>query len=337
MKVKKQKKKKKNVNLKKKNYKKKKRNLKKRKKIVQKKPVSSNITSKLVCNASEQENKSDNKKQIKLKKQYRIILFIFLLCIFIGIFSISVAQIALWYLDNQKIKTIENEIIEDVPIVEVTLSEEEVTESLINVPKKETDIYWKYKDVSLIDVDINELKKENNDTIGWIQVLGTNINYPIVQYSDNNYYLNHDYKKRANGGGWIFLDYRNNLDNLASNNIIYGHRRYNESMFGTLKNVLTNSWLKNTDYHIIKISTLNYNYLFQVFSVYSVPNENYYLQTEFRNDEEFNSFLNTIVSRSVYDFQTEVNSETKILTLSTCHSDNDRLVVHSKLIKATKK
>lgn len=137
--------------------------------------------------------------------------------------------------------------------------------------------------------------------------------------------------------GWIFLDYRNDLDQLSSNNIIYGHRRYNESMFGTLKNVLTKDWLNKTENHIIKISTLNNNYLFQVFSVYSVPNENYYLQTEFKNDEEFMDFINAIVNRSIYNFNTEVNKNTKILTLSTCHGDNDRLVVHSKLIKATKK
>lgn len=275
------------------------------------------------------------KKKLRMKQKPFYILWVSFLILFLILFGYSIYHVVLWYFDNQKINDTIEEILQTVTINEVI--DTQIDSTMVNEPVKETDIYWKYKDVSFIDVDINHLKEENSDTVAWIQVLGTNINYPVVQAKDNDYYLNHDFKKRVNGGGWVFLDYRNDINSLGGNTIIYGHRRYNESIFGSLKNVLTDSWLQNTDYHIIKISTAKYNYLFQVFSVYSIPNESYFIRTQFSNEDEFQEFLTTIQNRSIYDFQTEVNLQTSILTLATCHNDNDRLVVHSKLIKISEK
>ena len=67
--------------------------------------------------------------------------------------------------------------------------------------------------MNLIDVDFTELKQTNSDVIGWIQVNGTNINYPFVQTNDNSYYLTHAFNKSYNDAGWVFLDYRNNDTN----------------------------------------------------------------------------------------------------------------------------
>ena len=256
------------------------------------------------------------------------------------IFSYSIFKVLVWNIENIQTNKLENQIMEIVEIKEIPKKNEEINESennLINEPTLETDIYWKYKDVSLIDVNLDELKKENKDTIGWIQVLGTDINYPIVQTNNNDYYLKRDFAKKRNTGGWIFLDYRNNINNLSSNNIIYGHMRKNGSMFGSLKNVLNTNWQNNTDNHIIKISTEEYSYLFQVFSIYTVPYETYYIQTDFSNIEAYIDFLNTIVNRSIYNFNTEINENVKMLTLSTCHNNDERLVVHAKLIKAESK
>lgn len=279
------------------------------------------------------EELKNNPKKAK-RKWKRIIFYLIFITALISL-SYSLYHIINWNKDNQYLEKITEEVIDKVPVTEIN---EEVTETtMINEPQSETDIYWKYKDISLIDVDIKKLKEENNDTIGWIQVLGTNINYPIVQSNDNSYYLNHDYLKRRNDGGWIFLDYRNNLDNLQENNIIYGHRRYNQSMFGTLKNVLTRAWQNNTNNHIIKISSAKNNYLFQVFSIYTIPKESYYIQTEFNETNSFQTFITTIKDRSIYNFNTEVNANDKVLTLSTCHGDGDRLVVHAKLIKMSTK
>lgn len=279
--------------------------------------------------------KKSKKRKLKLRFKYYLFLKMVFISFFVSLLLSSIAQINFWQNDNKKILKIEEEIHELIEVEEI--DEDTPEENLVNEPDDKEDIYWQYKDVSMINVDINELKAENSDTIGWIQVLGTNINYPVVQANDNDYYLTRDFTKKKNKGGWIFLDYRNNINELSKNNIIYGHRRYNKSMFGTLKNVLTNSWQKNTDNHIIKISTAKYNYLFQVFSVYQTTNETYYLQSNFSNDESYLDFLNTILKRSEYNFNTEANKDTIILTLSTCHNKDDRLVVHSKLIKATQK
>lgn len=279
--------------------------------------------------------KKKKKKKLRLRFKYFLFLKMVFLQFFCSILFLSLTQINFWQNDNAEIIKIEKEITQKVEIEEIKV--DNIEEVLINQPEDKEDIYWQYKEVSLINVDITELKAENKDTIGWIQVLGTNINYPIVQSNDNDYYLTRDFTKKKNKGGWIFLDYRNSIDNLSKNNIIYGHRRYNKSMFGTLKNVLTNEWQQNPKNHIIKVSTEKYNYLFQVFSVYETPNETYYLQTDFLDDTAYVNFLNTITSRSAYNFNTEINKDTIILTLSTCHNKDDRLVVHSKLIKVNPK
>ena len=89
--------------------------------------------------------------------------------------------------------------------------------------------YTNYKQV------FNELMKKNDDTVGYLMVNNTKINYPVVQASTNSYYLNRDFNKRKNSMGWIFMDYRNNPTNLDKNTIIYGHNIKQGIMFGTFK------------------------------------------------------------------------------------------------------
>lgn len=189
------------------------------------------------------------------------------------------------------------------------------------------------KDTQNDTLNINELKSKNNDTIGWIKVNNTNIDYPLVQSKDNNYYLTHNYNKKKTSAGWIFLDKRNNKDLSNKNNIIYGHSRKDKSMFGTLKDTLNKKWYKNKDNLIIKITTETKKYNYEVFSIYTIEKENYYLQTDFTTKKEYKTFLNILRERSIYDFKTDIENTTSILTLSTCYKDNQRVVVHAKLIK----
>ena len=187
--------------------------------------------------------------------------------------------------------------------------------------------------MKLIDVDFSELKQENSDTVGWIQVNGTNINYPFVQASDNKFYLTHSFYKNKNSAGWVFLDYRNNISELDKNTIIYAHGRKNNTMFGSLNKILDGKWVKDTNNFVVKLSTETENTLWQVFSVYHIPTTSDYIQTSFSTDEEFLKFINMLKDRSMYDFNTTVSSEDKILTLSTCHNDTEKMVLHAKLIK----
>lgn len=187
--------------------------------------------------------------------------------------------------------------------------------------------------MNMITVDFTDLIKQNKDTKGWIQVNGTNINYPFVQSNDNAYYLNHSFNKKKNEAGWVFLDYRNDINNLSKNNIIYAHSRLDKTMFGSLKNILKSNWYNDTDNHIIKLSTETENTLWQVFSVYHIKTENYYITTDFKNDEEFQKFINTISSRSKLKFDATVDVNDTILTLSTCYKTDEKVVLHAKLIK----
>ena len=188
--------------------------------------------------------------------------------------------------------------------------------------------------MSLLEVDFNEILAKNPDTVGWIQVKGTNINYPIVQTTDNSYYLNHAFDKSINDAGWVFMDYRNDAVNFNQNTIIYAHSRLTGSMFGSLKNILASSWYSNKNNHIIRLSTPTENTMWQVFSVYTTPKESYYITPSFSTIESYQEFLNTMKSRSEVDFSAEVNPSDKILTLSTCKDNfGNRVVMHAKLIK----
>ncbi len=198
--------------------------------------------------------------------------------------------------------------------------------------------YWKYANVPLMDVDFNNLLKKNSDTVGWLYVNNTNINYPFVQSDDNSYYLNRAFDRKKSAAGWLFADYRSDLTNFKRNTVIYGHGRVDQVMFGSLENVLKKSWYTNPDNHIIKLSTPTHNTLWQVFAVYTIPAESYYLRHTFENNEDYLTFLRTIESRSRYDFNVKLDENDKILTLSTCLDYNgNRIVLHAKLVKSVEK
>ena len=178
------------------------------------------------------------------------------------------------------------------------------------------------------------LKKINKDTKGYLIVKDTNISYPVVQSSDNNYYLTHDIYKNKASIGWIFFDYRNNTNGFDDNNIIYGHSMLNGMMFGTLKKTLNTSWRKNPDNLIISLDKEDGSYKFKIFSIYKVDYTTDYLKINFDSSEEKEEFIKLIKGRSNYKNDTPVNIDDKILTLSTCFgSNNKRLVVHAVLLK----
>ena len=180
-------------------------------------------------------------------------------------------------------------------------------------------------------VDFNLLKRQNSDTVAWIKVNGTNIEYPVVKAKDNEYYLTHSFDKSSNSAGWIFADYKNKFDGTDKNIVIYGHNRKDKSMFGSLRNILSSEWQNNSENTEITFVSENENCIYKVFSVYQIEKENYYIKTNFNSSSEFEKFLETIKTRSVKDFETPVSSADSILTLSTCAAnDNYRTVLHAK-------
>lgn len=267
------------------------------------------------------------KKRKKLNVKNLCLLIFFLVMLIVFLFSLI--KVIIWIIDNNNTNDIIKKVANTYEINEKSYDNEVI------INENEKDIYFDYMKLKFIDVDINKLKTFNPDTIGFIKVMGTNINYPFVQSTDNDYYLNRSYDKTYNNAGWIFLDYRNNEFN-DKNTIIYGHGRINGTMFGSLKDTLKSSWQNNKDNYIIKISTEKENSIWQIFSVYKIATTSDYLQTTF-SDNEFESFINLIKGRSSYNFETNVTNEDKVLTLSTCYNDNDKMVVHAKLIKYVQK
>lgn len=244
------------------------------------------------------------------------------------VFTISSYKLAIWQNENNKIKKISGNISNIADVTEVKESDNSSDNNIEVV----SDDYFKYKDVSMLDVNFNKLLKQNKDTKGWIKVEGTNVNYPFVQSADNEYYLKHSYDNTYNKKGWVFLDYRNDMDNLDKNTILYAHGLMNNAMFGSLRRTVKQDWAENKNNRIIKISTPSSMLLFEVFSSYTIEPESYYITSEFSGDEEFSTFIDTIKSRSFYDYNTSVSIDDKILTLSSCYDNKKRMVLHAKLI-----
>jgi sortase B len=227
-------------------------------------------------------------------------------------------------------RNIEFEIAEVAKVADV---EEAPGGEPVNPPNDRDNDYWNFMKLPLINVDIKALKQQNPDTVGFISVAGTNINYPVVQTNNNDFYLNNSFRKQRNHAGWIFMDHRNNPSLIDQNTVIYGHARVDDTMFSTLKNILNTSWIDVRDNHVVRYVTETETMLFQVFSVYTVPVESYYIQTRF-GDKQYVDWLSTMQGRSKYDFRAPVNENDRILTLSTCYNNNDsRVVMQAKLIK----
>ncbi len=181
---------------------------------------------------------------------------------------------------------------------------------------------------------INELKKVNDDTVGWLTVRNTNIDYPVVQTSDNDFYLDRNYYQEKDYSGWVFMDFRNDIDEMDHNTIIYAHNRFDSGlMFGTLDNAKDEDWLANKNNHIITFNTLNEEMSFEIFSIYKIGNTNDYIANNFNSDNHYLTFIELISNRSLYDFDVNVTTDDYILTLSTCYEYTNRFVVHARLIK----
>lgn len=271
----------------------------------------------------------EREKHLKQKK--RSTLESFLLIIFVSLLLISSFKIVKYWIENRNTNK-QLDMISDVITIEEDSEDVEIIEQEEEIDKFNP--YWDYIKMKLIDVDFTQLKETNRDVKGWIQVNGTNINYPFVQTGDNSHYLTHSFDNSYNSAGWIFLDYRNSLLTSDKNTILYGHGRVSQVMFSSLRNILTSGWLKNTSNYVVKLSTESENTLWQVFSVYHIPTTSDYIQTDFNSDDEYVTFTNMLIDRSAYDFQTSISPNDRILTLSTCYNFNgEKVVLHAKLIK----
>ena len=279
------------------------------------------------------------KRYVKTTKQNKII-SVCMIGISLTVYLICVFLISRWYVQGLKIEYLSKDIIDKTEIIEKEEHTEEEDNSTDNNSDNNEEVdnvyypndYWDYLSVPFMNVNFNELIAKNSDTVGWIKVDGTKVNYPVVQSSDNEYYLSHAFNGSSNAGGWIFADYRSDFTNFRKNTIIYGHNMNNKTMFGSVPNMLYDGYLSNSSNYYIKVSTPTTNTVWKVFSVYTIEPEVYYLRTSF-NALPFEEFINTLKGRSIYDFGIDVSADDKILTLSTCdNTGTKRVAVHAKMI-----
>ena len=186
-----------------------------------------------------------------------------------------------------------------------------------------------------IRLQFQELQGVNADIVGWISIEDTQLNYPILQSTNNNDYLNRNYKGENSMAGSVFMDYRIDITSYSPNTILYGHRMKDGSMFDGLKKFLDQDFFDN--HKVVKFDTLYESYDAEIFSVYQTTTDFDYIQTDFTSEEDYELLLHEIQEKSEYPTDTVLNAEDQIITLSTCdyklNPNTGRLVVHAKLVK----
>ena len=160
-----------------------------------------------------------------------------------------------------------------------------------------------------------ELKSINSDYKMWIQIENTNINYPVVQSSDNDYYLKHNFRKESNISGTVFVESANDIDN-DKNIILYGHNMRNGTMFNNITNYKEESFFnEDNKINIIMNNTL---YEYEVFSVYVKNVSEVNLAIGFANEDEFINYAYNEADESLYKKDVDFSAEDNLITLVTC-------------------
>lgn len=193
------------------------------------------------------------------------------------------------------------------------------------------------KNKTTFNDDVIKLNDTYKDVKAWIKIPGTTIDYPVFQSKDNKRYIDRDRDGHKYKWGEVFLDYRSDISNLnlkeARNTIIYGHNTTRDSYFSELLKYKKADFFKNNKY--IYISTKNKNYKFEVISAYETPINFYYIDTKFKDKNEYAQFLYKIEDKSINLPEINIVGDESLLTLSTCIEDKpeSRFVVHAILIK----
>lgn len=188
-----------------------------------------------------------------------------------------------------------------------------------------------YNSISLEKEEGKKIEDINEDYRGWIKIKNTNIDYPILQAKDNDYYLNKDINKQQLDSGSIFMDYLNNNEFNSKNTIIFGHNMKNGTMFGELKKYKDESFFRENNN--IEIETKDGEKInYKIFSVYIASSQENYIKTQFETNEEFREYLERAEIRSMYKTDIPLSESDKIITLSTCsyEQEDGRLVIHAK-------
>lgn len=185
-------------------------------------------------------------------------------------------------------------------------------------------------------IDFEELQKLNADIYAWIEIPGTAINYPVVQSpNDDGYYLNHTIEGQEGYPGAIYTECQNAKDFSDYNTVIYGHNMKDGSMFMGLHAYEDPQYLK--EYNEVIIYTPNHQYTYRIFAAVIYNNSHILNSYDFENEEQRQLYLDSIYAsrtmQSSIDDSVEVDTQSKLLTLSTCigGQPNQRFLVEAVL------
>jgi len=206
---------------------------------------------------------------------------------------------------------------------EQALLEEDTAEALI---QSETYIEsWRVK--------MAELTATNEDLVGWIWIPDTEINYPIVQGEDNNYYLKRTFNGQRNANGSIFMDYRNAADFLDANTVLHGHHMRNGTMFAGLVDFQKQAFVDEHPFVYIVMPDGRVE-RYGIYACYVTEADSQYTRVNFDDAEEHQDYVDWTLKNSLIHtpYTADVNSH--ILTLSTCayNYDSARCTVQAVLL-----
>ena len=235
------------------------------------------------------------------------VVYYLLLIVFLGVFAFSAYKIGSYLWDKRESDQVTEKAAQHVQV------EEEDDEPI------------------MIEVDFEALQEINDDIIAWIYCPDTQINYPVVQGSDNDYYLKHLLDGTWNENGTIFMDYQGAADFSDTNNILFGHHMKSGAMFANLMKYKDQSFY---DAHpVMYLFTPEQNYRLDLFAGVVVDaNDGIYTY-----DVSAEQLLDDYAARSTFTANVSVSGEHPIVTLSTCsyEFDNARYIVLAELIPIT--
>lgn len=184
-----------------------------------------------------------------------------------------------------------------------------------------------------VTINWTTLKAQNEEIVAWLYCEDTLINYPVTQCDNNSYYLTHNASKYQDEAGSLFFDYRSAIGYDTTNIIIYGHRRNDRSMFGSLVKFSDQKYLNQ--HPIMFLLTPEQNYLVELFACRTVHGTDKYFMTQFDDDAKFLSYVSKAIEQSYWSTQVKIAAGDTILTLATCSryegADDARLLLHGKL------
>jgi len=188
--------------------------------------------------------------------------------------------------------------------------------------------------------EYKSLYNHNKNLIGWLKIADTNIDYPVMQTDNNEFYLDHDVNQQSDKNGTLFMDYQCDVLAPSSNFIIYGHNMRSGNMFGNLDKYKSEAYYK--EHPVILFDTIYEKGVYQVMYVFNshIYTEDeitfkYYQMIDISSEKEFESNMKSMQDISLYNTGVEAVYGEQLLTLSTCDygEDDGRFVVVAKRIQ----